>query len=395
MLAETAPPREPGTLFDDVMSATVSVRQRPRLLAGQGTGGVPVGSWSTSRAAAALAMGLLLLALIGVGLLGGGAPVAPLVLPSASPTSTPGATVAASPTESAVPILPGESWILYERFVQLGGGLYAMRFDGSDDHAVLTGIPGTHHQSDWSPDGNQVVFMDATTDSMWMAGIDGSNPVRVGACERGGCGNPAWSPDGKRIAFSRAEGATGVIGPAAVGVYIVDIASGSVSTVVRLQRPLLADVPRWSRDGSQLVIGVDRMDDQANETGAAIAVVPATGGEPRYLTDFALFGYAPDWSPTGDSIVFSPQVRDFQPGAAEQPATWNLFIVHADGTGLRQITTVTPGDRLWGPDWTRDGSHIIVGDQARQVAVLVDPSTGAFQSIGGSSLAFGRDRPVP
>ena len=64
--------------------------------------------------------------------------------------------------------------------------------------------------------------------------------------------------------------------------------------------------PGWD----ELVIGIDRMDDVANETGAAVAIVLASGGEPTYLTDLSLFGYQPDWSPTGDRIVFSVQVRE-------------------------------------------------------------------------------------
>ena len=149
--------------------------------------------------------------------------------------------------------------------------------------------------------------------------------------EHRGCDKPAWSPDGRRIAFSVVENESGVIGPGAVGIDVLDLDTGAVTPVIRLERPLLADVPSWSPDGTKLMIGVDRMDDVANETGAAVAIVPASGGEPTYLTDFSLFGYQPDWSPTGDRIVFSVQVRE---AMASLPAddTWDLWTVAPDGT---------------------------------------------------------------
>ena len=391
MLAETAPRREPDELFDAVLSAAATVRQRPRLLAGPALGGVAARGAGANRLGLAFAAILTILALIGGAILAGVGGDRNEVIPR---TSSPSASPRVSPVPSSSPIalLPGESWILYERFTQLGGGLFLMRPDGTDDHRILTAQGGRLHQSDWSPDGRRVVYMDELTDQLSIASVDGSSASLVETCKSGGCGNPAWSPDGTKIAFSRVEGGAAV-GPGAVGIEILDLASGKVTKVIRLARPLLADVPRWSPDGKQLVIGIDQMDDQANETGAAIATVSATGGAPTYLTKFADFAYSPDWSPVDNTIVFAPQVRP-EPTTGG-PGTWNLFTIKADGTDLRQVTHVTTGTRLWGAAWSRDGQRILAGNQGQRIGMFIDPTTGAIEPIGGTDFAFGHLRPIP
>lgn len=392
MLVDTAPAREPEHLFEAVMTATSGVRQRPGLLVGgsriAGSTASIAGSPTRRLVPLLLVLGLLTLALmVGALLAGGGSRRGDAVVPVPRASAA-----AASPSSPTIAILPDEPWILYERFVQLGGGLYAMRPDGSDDHQVVTNVSGVLKEPDWSPDGTQVVFTDNTTETIWIAGIDGSSP-RALPCSVGGCSKPAWLPDGKRIAYSRAEAGTN--GPAAVSVEILDLATGKVSTVTRLERPLLADVPRWSPDGTQLVIGVDQMDAAGNETGSAIAVVPATGGELRYLTAFDQFGYQPSWSPTGDEIVFSTQTKEFRRPQQTGDDTWDLYAVKPDGTGLRQVTRSAAGVRLWFPSWSPDGTRILAADQRSRTVLFIDPATGALEAAGGADAATARLRPTP
>jgi Tol biopolymer transport system component len=291
--------------------------------------------------------------------------------------------------------LPAGSSILFERFTQLGGGLFTMAADGTGVRQLTTLPRGVLKDADWSPDGRRIVFIDEQTEAMWITDADGSEAHTVGYCtQKLGCAHPAWSPDATRIAFSRAESRGDVIGPSAVGIYVLDVASGRVTPVVRLARPLLADVPRWSPDGTHLAIGVDRMDADANETGASVAVVPVSGGEPRFLTPFEQFGYVPDWNRTDGRIVFSVQVREAM--SPEVPNdTWNLFIVNSDGSGLHRVTDVPVGTRLWFPTWTLDGRFVLAADQVKRVAVLVDPETGEVRPIGGVDLARPLLRPSP
>lgn len=123
-----------------------------------------------------------------------------------------------------------------------GGGVFVARPDGTGMQQLAQDVlPGVHKRIGWSPDGQRIVFIDETTERMWIAHLDGSPTESVAACDTPGCDFPAWSPDGSRIAFSRNESRSGVTeGPGAVGIHVVDLATGTVSDVVTLERPHLA-----------------------------------------------------------------------------------------------------------------------------------------------------------
>jgi Tol biopolymer transport system component len=307
----------------------------------------------------------------------------------------------ATPSEPSLPVFaPDAPLILYYHCWagcgQAGGqaGNFVMGLDGSNPQRIGADAPGTHKHPDWSPDGKHVVFVDEADGHLWVAHLDGSPTERLAVCETSYCDYPAWSPDGKRIAYSRIEGSLGATGPAALGIEVVDLATMRVTPVVRLERPLLVDVPRWSPDGTELVVGVDRMDEDGFDTGAAIAIVPSTGGALRYLTDFELFGYNPDWDPITGRVVFSVEAVGYS-AAPDPEDPWDLYTIRPDGTDLRRLTTAAPGEHLWHPRWTPDGSRITAAIQ-HTAGVWVDAATGAIERFS-TSLPLGRPqvRPLP
>ena len=65
--------------------------------------------------------------------------------------------------------------------------------------------------------------------------------------------SPAWSPDGVRIAFTSIENTDGIEGlPDETAIQILDLATMTVSEVIRTTFPTLMSVPRWSPDGTKL-----------------------------------------------------------------------------------------------------------------------------------------------
>lgn len=342
---------------------------------------------STSPARPAILLVLTIIAGCG----GGGASALPTGAPPTPADPTPSSAAQTAPpspsASSSGAVLPAfqadEPLILFTRLTGAGGGVFVLRPDGTGQARLGADVlPGVHKRGDWSPDGQRVVFIDETKERMWIASLDGSPTVAVPTCDVPGCDFPSWSPDGTRIVFSRYENADGVVGPQAVGIHVVDLATNEVTPVVRLERPLLADVPRWSPDGSHIVFGIDQMDDEAFDTGAAIAVVPTDGGEHRILTDFAEFAYIADWSWTTDEIVYSVSAFDLQREGAPRPSTWDLYGIRADGSGVRQITHLKPGHRLVGPRWTPDGRSITAFDVGVGRPVLIDPTSGEVQDFG-------------
>lgn len=298
-------------------------------------------------------------------------------------TLQPQLTAAAVATPSLPRFDPNEPLLLYTQVTGAGGGVFVMHPDGTGRTQLATDIlPGVHKRGDWSPDGQHVVFIDEPTEKMWLANLDGSPTTPLPVCDGGGCDFPKWSPDGKSIVYSRVDDGGGKVpnlneGPPALGIYLLDLASGSVTKVVRLERPMLADVPVWSPDGKEILFEVDRMDADAYETGCALAIVPVTGGEPRYITPFEAFASSHDWSRLTGEIAYSTELIDAKKTRTPGDANWQLWGVQPDGSGLRQITHVPDGQPMRGVRWQPDGS-LGSYDITNGKVVFVSATTGAL-----------------
>ena len=309
--------------------------------------------------------------------------------PAATVTPTSIATAMPSPTPMA--IKAGEPWIVYFTIIDGKGLTYLMRPDGTDAHQIIVDTPGEVAHPDWSPDGKRLAV--TVNSDIWVALADGSDAemVQGGGC----CDNPAWSPDGTKLAFTNYSGESLGTRPFMSWVEVMDLATKERTTVIETKRPLLVDVPRWSPDGKELVVGVHQMDAEGFETGAAIAVVPATGGKLRYLTKFDAFGYYPDWSWATNMIVFDNETIVDQKAPRPADDTSNLYAIQPDGTGLRQITDVAKGTRIIQPTWAPDGKSIIADFADVWLGVRVDPTTGEVEQFGDCCVSHPRLRPTP
>jgi Tol biopolymer transport system component len=123
-----------------------------------------------------------------------------------------------------------------------------------------------------------------------------------------------------------------------------------------------------------------------NRLGSSIAVVKTDGSEvdaPRILTEPALGGSYPDWSPDGQRIVFFA----YGPGWYQQTTNaTNLYTIRPDGTGLTQVTQLGENqDQAVQPTWTPDGSRIIFAYFRRNPSDPYDRHL-AFIDPDGSNL---------
>lgn len=156
-------------------------------------------------------------------------------------------------TDFAIAWTPDGSALLYNS--NANGDHDIVRFDLSTRAvtSVTTG-PSNDYEPAISPDGTRIAF---TSDrrgqnsyDVWLAGIDGSDPVRLTVGTNDEVGDsymPTWSPDGTRIAF--ASNRTGDF-----EVYSMPIAGGEATNLT--QNPGASDGwarPQWSPDGSAIV----------------------------------------------------------------------------------------------------------------------------------------------
>ena len=151
-----------------------------------------------------------------------------------------------------------------------------------------------------------------------------------------GCGD--WSSDGAHLALE------GFGDPSSIdGIYVVDARDGS--NLTRLTHGLDV-VPQYSPDGSAIVFERTPPQGSPRDGAPALFVVNADGSGLRRITPWGATSSGGSWGVQG-SIVFAGPNR-------------TLWTVRPDGADLRRMSIDVPG-RPFQPRWSPDGSEMTLG----------------------------------
>jgi WD40 repeat protein len=356
------------------------------------------------------ALGAIIVAFAAFALVGPGGH--PVTSPSANPASSASPTVAPSPTLAVAPypLADGEAWIVLSAD---SGGATLIRPDGTGSHEILDGLPIVVFVPGWSPDGRQIIF-EGNGDrgsQPWVANADGTGarallPTPDG-CPNGTCTEgvqPAWSPDGRSIAFIATTHVAGSFTRTAL--VVLDIATGATTELYATTAATLGR-PSWSPDGKRIVVEVDRYSGTPEVTGLVstvigVVTVDGTDHTPKEITKPSLLAGFPTWHSTADLIVFrtnryDPNTKTMQ----DNKAPSNLYTIRPDGSTLTAVTDNPVGGAIIrGPTWTSDG-RIMFGKLADTGApellrVISADGTGETSATGTiETTGEGRWRPTP
>ena len=250
--------------------------------------------------------------------------------------------------------------------------IYAVDPDGTDRQLLGIGETGQ-----WSPDGTKIaVGLDCCGQGVLNFDAASFTPLHLDTLYPNlflGCG--VWSPDGATLAC---EG--GFIDPTLQGVYRLRSSDGGDLEQITSD-PFGDDCPGdYSPNGKRLVIT------RANDTTYALYTVKLDGSGLTQITpDGMNFNFCNgSWSPQGNEILFSARV----PNGDFHSSIW---VVHTDGSGLRQIPVPSCGGSnadpnaigCFNPTWSPDGKKIVFGrrqgnEQSDLYTVNADGS-GLFQ----------------
>jgi len=223
----------------------------------------------------------------------------------------------------------------------------------------LTGSPGVaatriaYVTSDGGGSGRQRV-------SLQVSDADGYNPQTIVSSQEP-IMSPAWSPDGRRLAYVSFENRQ-------TAIYIQELATGQRERVASYKG--INGAPAWSPDGRSLAMTLSK------GGNPDIYVLDLSSRDLRQITDHFAIDTEPAWSPDGSHIIFTS-------GRGGQP---QIYKVPATGGAASRVTF--ENDYNGRASYSPDGRSIVlvtrVGGSFR-IGIL-DLSTGITRSLSGGGL---------
>lgn len=242
--------------------------------------------------------------------------------------------------------------------------VFAMDADGSREVRLTPAHDSEAHNAlyfqiepAYSPDGRLIAFAGRRGASfdLFVMNADGTGTRQL-TSTRENDGQPAWSPDGERIVFQRGD-------PAHLYVMTADGSSAR-----RLTDDTAPETqPAWSPNGDWIAYVRRTPGTEVRE----IWLVRPDGSKRRQLTALGAAVDAPAWSPDGRWIAF---------GSNDEDDRFEVYVIGVDGTGLRRLTSSSEAafEPAWSPDgasiaFSQDGAIAVLELATDEVRVLTDP----------------------
>jgi Tol biopolymer transport system component/serine/threonine protein kinase len=182
--------------------------------------------------------------------------------------------------------------------------LFVVNVDGTD-LTQITNMEKGACQPSWSPDGLQLVFISPCAgrgefyetiyneSSLYMIKADGTGLKQL-TPSPGSDFDPAWSPDGKRIAFTSVRDGFRQI-------YALDVDSLDITLLTNTTDLIESSQPSWSPDGKNIAYTVKRVGTYQvwamSDTGQEAVQLARSGQD--------LWDFLPSWSADGKTVFFN------------------------------------------------------------------------------------------
>ena len=254
------------------------------------------------------------------------------------------------------------------------GGVIAQLTSSGQDHSSIF--------SDWSPDGKTIAFDsdrpgDGTGDvQIWTMSWDGASQTQL-TTGPGFHGDPSWFPGSTQLAIEADWGNS----PALEGVWLIPSSdvngvtrdeatrvTTTPSTAMFDEEPQVSPTGQWiafTRVKSCSAIPRGRLAGAPKGCISAIFVVHPDGTGLRQLTGWGLNADEPDWSPNGQRLVFDSC------DSSRLGCKGAIYVMNADGSGTKRIVDSPPIGNVGhdfanfrfdfrnNPTWSPDGTKIM------------------------------------
>jgi len=274
--------------------------------------------------------------------------------------------------ETTPTISPDGRSVVYAKTVGVDTALYLLRVGAKTPLRLSGEPPALDSQPAFSPDGDRIAFRsERDGGGIFLMSASGESITRL---TNDGY-SPCWSPDGKEIVFTPITFGTPTdLSATATGLTIVTIASGRRRTVANDWRALQ---PAWSPGGRRLAFWTvpGKGGQRDIVTIAADGSDGAQGGVA--VTDDAPLDWSPAWSPDGRSLYFS----------SARGGTMNVWRVPIDedtGRVLRAPEPMTTPS-IWAGNlsFSRDGTRVVFASLDYRSTLMRVPFDPAREAVTG------------
>jgi Tol biopolymer transport system component len=217
---------------------------------------------------------------------------------------------------------------------------------------------------------------------IWVMDADGTNETNLTNTPDINERDPAWSPDGTKIAFTGPGDFNEDNSGGLEDIYVMDADPSTDDATSLTNTPnSLEYQPSWAPSGAQLAF-VREVRGQIISEQSDIFVMDANGENATNLTQTDASEHAPDWSPDGEKIAFAgvrkstatptpcPTATATATATAcpEQPtAAWKILTMDPNG----QNEAILTGDEFHAfddaPDWSPDSTKVVFMKQCQGV----------------------------